>query len=145
MCLVAWVAAMPTLWPAAFAALGSLDRQHRVAMEARGAQTLVVLHHRSPARDAAHRHAALARVLTVFSESTDGTADHVIAFSSGGAWCADAPSLRLVAAPADVPPPAEMPVRCPVPSRVDTTARAPRPPPILAFALACLRSTTLRV
>lgn len=144
-CLAAWLAAAPALLPAAFAMLGALDRQHRVGLESRGPQTLLVLRHVAPASEDGHRHAVLARVLTMFAQPTRATPDHIIAF-----WRADEarldPARTLPEAPAtDAPPPRQTPLWCAPPIRVDASTRPPRSPAISPFALLCLRSTTLLV
>jgi hypothetical protein len=142
-CLAAWFAAVPALLPATFAAFGTLDRQHRVALEVRGGQTVVVFHHGGAAVASAHRHNALARVLTAFAQSESATPDHVLTFEQVDS----AVALNISPGPGQALGTRSAESHLTLAAPISSTAPvcAPRPPPITAFALVCLRSTSLRI
>jgi len=144
-CLFAWLASIPSLLPAAVAALGSLDGQHRVSIAERGGQVAVVFHHENRALAPAHWHSPLAKLLTSVAQSGGATQDHVLTFAPVDAARATAPTVVPAAQFAEVPPLAETFVLLPLPTPATAPLSAPRPPPASAFALVCLRSATLLV
>jgi hypothetical protein len=144
-CLFAWLSGASSLLPAAVAALGSLDGQHLVSIAERSGQLAVVFHHENRALAPAHSHTPLAKLLTSVAQSSGATQDHVFTFAPVDAARATAPAVVPVALSAEVPPPAEISVLLPFPAPAATPSLAPRPPSACAFALTCLRSTTLLV
>ena len=143
-CLLAWFAAMPSLLPACVAALGMLDGQHRVLFAEREGKITVVFHHEDGAMAQEHHHSPLTNALTVFAKDADSTQDHTFAFGQAGAATATARVLTS-ATPAALPPLLEGFVFLPLPQIAAEPSLAPRPPPVSALALVCLRSTSLRI
>jgi len=144
-CLLAWFAATPSLLPSAVAMLGFLDGQHRVTFAERDGQVAVVLHHESGVPPRTHYHSPVAAVLTFLAQCNNPAQDHVLTFAR-----TDDARLTPLAVPSattstDLPPPAERFVLLPLPQTAKAPGFAPRPPPTCAFALVCLRSTTLLV
>jgi hypothetical protein len=143
-CLLGWLAAIPALLPMVFAALGSLDRQHQIALEDRAGRTVIVLHH-GGAQRLDHRHASLARALTFFAENRDATQDHVLTFAQSGSASVSKPATLPSVQSQTAQLPASINLIRPLPLSFDAPALAPRPPPICALALVCLRSISLRI
>lgn len=143
-CLFAWFAGMPALLPAAVAMLGALDGQHRVSLAAERGQIAVIFRHSDAGEARTHRHSPLAGMLTTFAQSSGPTQDHLLAFTLADtarlalpveSWASSLHALSL--------PPAILVF--PTPPPLDAPALAPCPPPTCAFALVCLRSTTLLI
>ncbi|MEO6742055.1 MAG: hypothetical protein ABIP20_17565 [Chthoniobacteraceae bacterium] len=142
---LAWIAGTPSLLPAAVAALGSLDGQHEVSFAHANGNVSVVFHHDRGTPSSRHSHSPLAQILTAFAQSGGQTQDHVLAFAeTEGARSSAAVSQRALMF-VDLPPWADYGVLPPFPQSLAASSLSPRPPPICAFALVCLRSTTLRV
>ncbi len=145
-CFFAWLVGIPALLPMAFAALGSLDAQHCVRMEEHAGRMTVVLHHGSGAQSPLHRHLGVARLISAFAQTNEGTQDHIVNFGQAGAIHVSSPAvLPVMTGQTAVQPLTESVI---VPSRSipsDAPAIVPRPPPAAAFALVCLRSTSLRI
>lgn len=144
-CLLAWFSATPSLLPSAVAVLGFLDGQHRVTFAERDGQVAVVLRHETGAPPRAHYHSPVAAVLTVLAQCSTPTQDHVFTFAR-----TDEAGLTLLAVPpaamsVDLARATERFVLLPRPQTAKALGFAPRPPPTGAFALVCLRSTTLLV
>jgi hypothetical protein len=126
------------------ALFGSLDRDHRVAVQAGTAGTRVVLHHER--RCVAHHHGVMARALTLFAApSSTAEADHVLQFSAADSFSRQ--SQLLAPSPAGFEQPVlaatEVAVWCrheifrsPVPTY---------PSPGGGGRLRCLRSTLLLI
>jgi hypothetical protein len=144
-CLLAWFVGTPVLLPGVVAALGSLDGQHRVSFAVHGAQVAVVLHHPNAVQAPAHQHTPLAEMLTAFAECSGPTQDHVLAFAPTDFGCLATPIAQLLPSIVDARALAASFASLPVPQSFDIPALAPRPPPTCAFALVCLRSTTLLI
>jgi hypothetical protein len=144
-CLLAWFAATPSLLPSAVAVLGYLDGQHRVTFAERDGRVAVVLRHENGAPPRAHYHSPVAAVLTVLAQCSTPSQDHVLTFAR-----TDDAGLTLLAVPpsamsVDLARATERFVPLPLPQTAKVSGFAPRPPPTSAFALVCLRSTSLLV
>ena len=144
-CLLAWFVGTSALLPAAVAALGSLDGQHRVSLATERGRVAVVFHHPNAGQAPQHQHSPLAGMLTACAQARGPAQDHVLAFTQTDEARLAAPIAQPAASLAGLPSLAESYVLLSVPQFSDVCALAPRPPPTCAFALVCLRSTTLLV
>ena len=144
-CLLAWFAATPSLLPSAVAMLGYLDGQHRVTFAERDGQVAVVLRHENGAPPRAHYHSPVAAVLTVLAQCSTPTQDHVLKFARIDDVRLTPLPMPRAATAVDLPLPTERFILLPLPQTAKAPGFAPRPPPAGAFALVCLRSTTLLV
>ncbi len=143
-CLLAWFAGTPSLLPEMVAALGGLDAQHRVEFAQCDGRVSVIFHHESGAQAPAHLHSPLAKMLTVLAQSNP-TQDHVLTFAQTNAASVREAFALPVATIADLPPLAENFAPLPLPQTAAAPMRVARPPPTCAFALVCLRSSTLLI
>lgn len=142
---LAWMAGTPSLLPTVVAALGSLDGQHEVSFAQGNGKVSVVLHHDRGTLSSPHHHSPLTQILTAFVRGSDRTQDHVLAFAeTEGARSSAAVSQRALIF-VDLLPWADCGVFPPFPQSLAASSLSPRPPPACAFALVCLRSTTLLV
>jgi len=126
------------------AALGGLDRSHRVVVQVWHQRFQVVLHHER--RGSAHRHGPVARVLTFFAEPTRANQpDHVLQFGAPDSFARQtqlaAPSLMSSELLAVIAPPAALRFGH-VCLRLSATTR---PPANVAAQPLHLRSTVLLI
>lgn len=142
--LLLYVAAFSPLGVGLVTALGAMDRDHRVNLQATESGLRVVLHHEQ--RCQAHHHGALARTLTLFAQPVNpAQPDHVLQFSAVDNV---ASTKQIKAAPvagsdsSPTVPPAWIVCRW---SQPPTTAIPGCAPPGQPASRHCLRSTVLLI
>jgi len=122
-----------------------LDGQHRVRLAQHEGKVTVVFHHQGGAPAREHHHSLLMNALTALAEDSDSNQDHTLVFARTGSATAAAPLTLPVCKSAELPPSLLRCVALAVPRTIDAPPLVPHPPPPCAFALVCLRSTTLLI
>lgn len=89
--VLAYACTLPSLLPAAFAALARVEGSHGIELRVGGEETELVLTHpgfAGKAHDAIHHHGLLAKMLTAFAEPPrSDNPDHHLKFTGGTVRC----------------------------------------------------------